>query len=246
MKYEQKIPLEIKYIRMICEAIPNAYFLHKQHIDENNFPTTNGKELYIWNYMNKNISDVLPTDKFQVVVMKRRSWAFIGIYDKEEKYLYTLMREKNLTNLQKNISKNLIHYLNVLSKLNDPLKQKYEPIAHQVSLFGDELYTDETDEKLDDILCDLISKVYGEINRYVLIAFDADGVGNIKDIKGIIPAKGLDIYKEESWIEYVSQGYDITDIVASEYIQAENEILLQRQPNLKRKIKHLDKEKINE
>lgn len=246
MKYEQKIPLEVKYIRIICEAIPNAYFLHKQQIDENNFPTTNGKELYIWNYINKNISDNFPTDKFQVIVMKRGSWAFIGIYDKEEKYLYTLMREKNLANLQKNINANLIHYSNALSKLNDPLKREYEPVAHQISLFGEDLYDTETDEKLDDILHKIISKVDSEIIRYVLIAFDSDSVGNIKDIKGIIPAKGLDIYKEENWVEYVSQGYDITDIVTSEYVQAENEIMLERKPNLKRKIKQYDKEKINE
>ena len=118
MKYSVDIPLNPMYIKMIIDAISNAYFLYQDHVDEQNFPTDNGKEGEVWNYINKCVIDLLPADRFQITVMNRGRWKFLGIYDRKNRYLYTLMREKNLKNIRNTISKHMFHYVNALSKLN--------------------------------------------------------------------------------------------------------------------------------
>lgn len=237
MYYTKNIPLDTKYIRMISNAIPNAYYLYKEHADELNSPTDNGKEGELWNYINKCISDVLPADRFQIIVMNRGRWKFLGILDKKESFLYTLMREKNLSNIQKKISEHLFHYLNALSKLNDELASEYEPYQ-QLSLFDTEMYNIEQNEVLDKILTSLIQKFDTKITRYVLIAFNTDSYGSVNAIKGIIPAKGLDYYKEENWTAYLEAEYDVTDTSVQESEVSDQVILLQRKANIKR----IDKE----
>ncbi len=237
MYYTKNIPLDTKYIRMISNAIPNAYYLYKEHADELNSPTDNGKEGEVWNYINKCISDVLPADRFQIIVMNRGRWKFLGILDKKESFLYTLMREKNLSNIQKKISEHLFHYLNALSKLNDELASEYEPYQ-QLSLFDTEMYNMEQNEVLDKILTSLIQKFDTKITRYVLIAFNTDSYGSVNAIKGIIPAKGLDYYKEENWTAYLEAEYDVTDTSVQESEVSDQVILLQRKANIKR----IDKE----
>ena len=61
------------------------------------------------------------------------------------------MREKNLANIQKKISNHLFHYLNALSKLNDDLSSKYEPVYEQLSLFNIDMYDAEQNMVLEKI-----------------------------------------------------------------------------------------------
>lgn len=239
MKYSEKIPLDSVYVKNIIDAISNAYFLYKEHVNEQNFPTDNGREGEIWNYINKCIMESLPTDRFQIVVMNRGRWKFLGIYDKAHKYLYTLMREKNLDNIRKTIDNHLYHYVNALSKLNDGLAETYETEYHQMSIFGVGEYDDQGEEILEKILTSMIQKIDGEIERYVLISFNADYWGNVTDIKGMIPSKGLDYYKEESWNYYSSVEYSEGTETTQESEVPENTIMLQRKPRIKR----IDKEK---
>lgn len=244
MKCELDIPLNPLYIRTIAEAIPNAYFLYSEHINEQNFPTDNGRDGEIWNYINKCVLEELPADRFQIIVMNRGIWKFLGIYDKETHYLYTLMREKNLTNIQKGITDHLFHYLNALSKLNDELEEIYEPVYHQMSLFGFDSYDDEGNELLDKILQSMIKKIDGDIERYVLVAFDSDRFGTVKDIRGIIPAKGLDFYKDENWNMYISMEYMTSEESSQETEVSEDVVLLQRKPRMKRVERQDEKQKI--
>lgn len=243
MNYMTDIPLNSAYIKIIVDAIPNAYFLYQGHIEEQNFPTDNGREGEIWNYINKCIVEALPADKFQISVMSRGRWKFLGIYDRVTRYLYTLMREKNLGNIRKAISEHLFHYVNALSKLNDPLSDTYQTIYHQMTMFGVGEYDDHGEEILDKILSSMISGVDGEIERYVLISFDADREGRVNEIKGIIPAKGLDYYKEENWTSYIMEEY-VFEKENNQGIEIlENTILLQRKPRIKRVSKREDTKK---
>ena len=242
----KNIPLDIEYIRTIAGAIPDAYYLYKEHVDENNFPTDNGREGEIWNYINKCISDGIPVDQFQLVVMNRGRWKFLGIFDKKEGYLYTLMREKNLANIQKKISDHLFHYLNALSTLNDDLAKNYEPIYEQLAMFDMDMYDAEQNIILEKILISMIQKFDSRIKRYVLIAFDNDRYGNVSDIKGIIPAKGLNFFKEENWTIYLDAEYNLTDTSTQESEGSNDVILLQRKANIKRVDKENTEKKVNE
>lgn len=243
MKYSMDIPLGSAYIKMIIDAIPNAYFLYQEHIDEQNFPTDNGSEGEIWNYINKCVVEVLPVDKFQIIVMNRGRWKFLGIYDRASKYLYTLMREKNLKNIRKTISEHLFHYVNALSKLNDSLADTYQTVYHQMTMFGVGEYDEHGEEILDKLLSTMISRIDGEIERYVLISFDADRKGHVNEIKGIVPAKGLEYYKEESWTSYITEEYVSEKGTNQEIEISESAILLQRKPKIKRVSKKEDTKK---
>lgn len=242
MKYSADIPLNQMYIKMIIDAISNAYFLYQDHVDEQNFPTDNGKEGEVWNYINKCVLESLPADRFQIIVMNRGRWKFLGIYDRENRYLYTLMREKNLKNIRNAISKHMFHYVNALSKLNDRLSGAYQTICHQMSLFGVGEYDEQGDEILDKILHSMIRDLDGEVERYVLISFDTDSYGVVKEIKGIIPAKGLDYYKEENWTSYIMAEYVSEDEPSQENVVSENVILLHRKPKIKRTNRNKDDE----
>ena len=109
------------------------------------------------------------------------------------------------------------------------------------------MYDTEQNEVLDKILTSMIQKIDAKIARYVLIAFDSDLYGNVNEIKGIIPAKGLDFYKEENWTAHLDAEYDITETSSQEGLVNDSIILLQRKANIKRVDKEtIDKKKINE
>ena len=84
------------------------------------------------------------------------------------------------------------------------------------------------------ILDSMIGKIHGEIERYVLISFDSDRFGHVNEIKGIVPAKGLDYYKEELWTSYVTTPYAPSEGSSQESTDTENAILLQRKPRIRR------------
>ena len=110
--------------------------------------------------------------RYQIEVLYRGPWKFLGIYDRMTRYFYTLMREKNLLSLRKNQSTKLFHYMNALSRLDEGLKDEYVVENEQLCLFPDMMYDEEGEETLDRILEKIIAKIDGSIERYVLISFD--------------------------------------------------------------------------
>ena len=103
-----------------------------------------------------------------------------------------------------------------------------------MSLFGVGEYDEQGEEILDKILHSMIRDLDEEVERYVLISFDTDSYGVVKEIKGIIPAKGLDYYKEENWTSYIVAEYVSEDEPTRENVVSENVILLHRKPKIKR------------
>ena len=67
--------------------------------------------------------------------------------------------------------------------------------------------------------------------------------GHVNTIKGIIPAKGLDYYKEENWTSYVIEEYVMENEMDQEFEISESAILLQRKPKIKRVHKKEDAKK---
>lgn len=237
--YTKKIPLENEFIRAIINGIENADYLYREHMKVENFPTHNGDDGQKWNYINKAINETLPVDRFQIEVMQRGIWQFIGIYDKITGYLYTLMRQKNLSTLRKNADTKLFHYTNALSKLNSYLAGDFAIANEQMSLFPKALYDEAGEEELERILASLIKKIDNEIKCYVLVAFDISQ-GQVTSIKGIVPSIGMMYFKEENWNEALSPVYDIEENITETEV-AEDVILLEHKPRLRRKEKKNDK-----
>ena len=238
-RYEQRIPLESDKIKMVIKAIENADYLYGNYMIEENFPTDNGSDGTKWNYINREVKKILGDGRYQIEVLCRGPWKFLGIFDRVTSYFYTLMRERNLLNLRKNREARLFHYTNALSRLNDNLKCEYTIENEQMCLFPDMLYDEEGEENLDRILNRLIKKIDGSIKRYVLISFDISN-GQITAIKGTVPSVGMNYYKEEDWTDLLSASYFSNNSEAMEKTE-EDVIVLERKPDLRRRKKEQEK-----
>ena len=240
-KYDEAIPLGGLEVKKIVKVIEDADYLYKEYFNDNNFPTDNGKEGEIWNYINRGVIEQLPVEKFQIIVINRGRWKFLGIYDKTTKYFYTLMRDKNLKNLRKKPHEHLFHYLNALSKLNDGLLGSYSVDYQQMSMFLEDTYDEDGEATLESILEKMVHKIDGNIERYALIVFDAIN-GQVRDIRGVIPAKGLSYFKEENWEEHLSANYTDGSETAQESESTNDIIVLESKPRLKRRKKPLEEQ----
>ena len=95
------------------------------------------------------------------------------------------------------------------------------------------MYDEEGEETLDRILEKLIAKIDGSIERYVLISFDISH-GQVIAIKGIVPAVGMNYYKEEDWADLLNASYSTDTTGASEEV-SEEIVMLERKPKLRRR-----------
>lgn len=100
-RYKEKIPLDTCVVKSIVKSIENADYLYQNYLQEEKFPTDNGSEGAKWNYINREVKDDMEEGRYQIEVLYRGPWKFLGIYDRMTRYFYTLMREKNLLSLRK-------------------------------------------------------------------------------------------------------------------------------------------------
>lgn len=147
--YREKIPLDSYIIKLIVKSIENADYLYQNYLLEEKFPTNNGSEGAKWNYINREVKKDLEAGRYQIDVLCRGPWKFLGIYDRKTRYFYTLMREKNLMSLRKSPNTKLFHYVNALSRLNEGLRSKYRIENEQLSLFPNMMYDKDGEENLD-------------------------------------------------------------------------------------------------
>lgn len=239
-RYNEKIPLATEVVKSIVKSIENADYLYRSYLLEEEFPTDNGSEGVKWNYINREVKKDLEEGRYQMEVLCRGPWKFLGIYDRETKYFYTLMREQNLLSLRKNQCTKLFHYMNALSRLNEGLKTEYTIENEQLCLFPDMMYDEEGEETLDRILKKLTEKIEGAIERYILISFDISH-GQVTAIKGTVPAVGMNYYKEEDWADLLNASYYTDDVGGSEEV-SEEIVLLERKPRLHRRKRKEDQQ----
>lgn len=239
-RYKEKIPFDDRSIKVCVKAIEDADYLYKDYISEEEFLTNNGSEGLRWNYINREVKKNLTEERFQIEVLHRGPWGFLGIYDRATKYFYTLMREKNLAVLRKSADARLFHYTNAFSRLNDILKETYTVENEQLCLFPDMMYDEDDEKNLDKILKSMISKIDGTIERYILISFNVSH-GKVTSIKGIVPSVGMNYYKEEEWTDLLTASYSQETKDGLEEV-TEDIILLERKPKLRRRKKKSEKE----
>lgn len=243
-QYDAPIPFEKGFPQRVAKSIEMGHFLFMEHQREENFNTSNGADSYIWNYYNREITKELPADRYQIIPVQRGRWQFLLIYDRLTSYLYTLMRKKRLSTLRTNANSELFHYTNALARLNSSLSNDFYLDNEQMQIDSfDTGYTKEMQETLDEILRSMVEKLDGNVEKYVLVTFEMEH-GAVKSMNAIVPAVGMMSYREEDWTDYLEASFsDIEDSgINTHSIEAESEIILERQPNLKRRSKPLEKD----
>ena len=62
-------------------------------MQEEKFPTDNGSEGAKWNYINREVKDDMEEGRYQIEVLYRGPWKFLGIYDRI--FLHPYAREES-------------------------------------------------------------------------------------------------------------------------------------------------------
>lgn len=97
----------------------------------------NGQHMLRWDYIYTNIAKNLVGSKLKLVKICRGIFTFDLIINEEEKIVYSVIKEKNLSTIKRN--KNSNHYMWALASINKNIEQKVK----QLSLFAN----DNIDEK---------------------------------------------------------------------------------------------------
>ena len=225
--YRKKIPIGEKDIRKIIRSFEDAEYLYNEMQKEHPTRTHNARGHLLWDFIFTELDKNFMQVGYQVNTIKRGLWHALYIYDENSKYLYTFMRYKNFTNLQNKKPENtLSHYVNILSKLNDNLKETYQPVYEQMSFFKELPLDEDTDNELKKLLEEMTSKIIGEIERYAIVVVDQQK-GKVQDIQCIIPTFNLDTMYSESWNEFINVHYEYETSVIEPVAQENAEINLE-------------------
>lgn len=167
---------------------------------EHNLETFSSKYPLARDLANSNIINSLDRDRYVFPRFKRGAHEFILIYDKKEKVIYSIMKEKTFKTLKISPNGNKIHYLEALGLIN------YErtPLTSQLMLFDDEHRMNNTKELLEKLLS---SEILEEAKVHNLIIFDIKN-NEMKSVKSIQLNSNLDIISYESWNDYIPVKYE--------------------------------------
>lgn len=234
--YGEPIPLDEEYRYMLIDAIQEASYLFSEYLKEHNLPTNNGHDGVKWNFINKQVISKFNSDRFAINVTSRGIWEFILIFDKVTGFLFTLMRDKNFINLQKNADKNLYHYLNALSRYNKDLYKEYIPVYEQGDLFDEIEFEESYYDDLDKISEKLTRKIELCIKRYALITFTEEN-GQATKLRCIIPTVGMNYFALENWSEYIGAQYTFKGMQSGDINSTDSVIADDTEPVLRRKSK---------
>lgn len=100
----------------------------------------NGQHMLRWDYIYTNIAKNLMNSNLKLVKIYRGIFTFDLIVNEEEKVIYSVIKEKNLSVIKRNRNSN--HYMWALASINKNIEQKLK----QLSLFA----IDNIDEKFYD------------------------------------------------------------------------------------------------
>lgn len=199
---------------IIVQAIQNGLDKFKEHKITNKTITNMGSTGTKWDMINSECNDALSKLRFDVVICKRGIWELVLIYDKETKYLYTLMKDKRFEELSKVVSNDKVHYLEALTTVNiNASEETYE----QVLLIED--FTKDKEEKIEKTVEKLFKNINGKIERHVLITF-TDKNFELYSISASIITPSLQVLLKEDWSQYIQPKYDLginnSDLLSSD------------------------------
>lgn len=225
-KYTTKIPIHQENIRAIIESFQDGEFNYWENFKEHPTTTHNGRGATIWNEIFTELEKKFTKEGFQTGKFNRGFWQVLFIYEEKTQYLYTFMRYKNFVTLRNKSPKNrLMHYCNLLSKINGKLMGTYQIENEQLSFVPNIFSDNSVDTEVQEILNKMLSKIQGEVERYAIVLVQQER-GKVQDIECKIPIEGLDSIYTESWKKYIEFQYEDENYDSELLETEETEILL--------------------
>lgn len=220
VKFKSRIPLSDQDKTVLIEAIYNAHKNDiREFILEYDLETQNCIHFLRWDFTNTNIIRRFQGERFQCIKVKRGPWKFILIYDRETKFLYSLMREKRFKDLQDRVTAERVHYVDALVSNNHEL----EDISTVERVFQQDLFDLDGmiwSEEVHQVWEELSVNIEGDVRYYAIVTFTSEK-DEITAVSTYIPTVSLGIAHEENWNEYITA--DFSNTYSTSAFQAETE-----------------------
>lgn len=222
----RKIPEDFK--RRLVACVRKALQDDLQNfLSEYQPETKNAVPHLIADWINTNIQRDLASSNIDMIKFKRYSWTGNIIIDKANRVIYTIMREKRISQIKKE-KRDRPHYLQTIvavlnKKLRAPIKQK--PLIESVAYQFDR---DTLEKDYNSIFAGRLNINDGFI--YCVIVYDAYK-GDLADIKALFLDRDLDIVEQISMNEYIKPDFAaLTDAIP--YAEKTKEAETQTSDNL--------------
>lgn len=199
-------------------AIQNGLTNTRNEIYVSNTLTHNRKHMEKWDYI---VTAVLKAfehdDKYLFVPLDRGLFEVTMIFDKDEKVLYSIIRDKNFDKLLERKFVDKIHYVDAMLDYN----LRYQTRSSQVSWPGMEsMFSDNATDKIRNLQADIEAMLRSdEIKKYITIVIDFNGY-TLTNAKAVLCSKCLEIISEDDWSEFITPSYnDIEDNGKVDFVQ---------------------------
>ncbi len=175
----------------------------REDIQRNELRTMNSVPSRIWDLLNTNLYQTLEAAECTIATAHRGPWEMIIIFEKTTRCIFTFMREKRFSELQrKQRSRIHMHYIDILTlQFNKDLLADRQQLSFLPHHFTDE---ENLAELVQGMLHDLGSDV-SIVRHHVLVLFDTAGY-QLTHIRAIKVTPNLDVAQgsEQDWSEYIT------------------------------------------
>ena len=172
-------------------------------VQQNDLRTTNSVPSRIWDLLNSNLIKRLETEECTIASTHRGPWQMLIIFEETTRCIFTFMREKRFSELQKRQhSRARMHYLDMLTR---QFNKELLADQNQMSLFTHQ-FSDE--DRLSELVQLLLLDLGGDaevVRNHVLVLFDTVGY-QLSHIRAVKVTPNLEIAQnsECDWTKYIS------------------------------------------
>lgn len=177
-------------------------------ICENDLQTRNSVSSRIWDLFNRNLIKAINKDDFIIIPSNRGPWEMLILYHKPSQNIFTFMREKRFTELQKRQkNRKRMHYVDMLAK---QFNKDLLPINQQICLFSHSFSDDDKLEILVEKLLHAFNSDTNIINNHVLVLFSTSNY-QLMSVRAVMVTPTLDIARgsEQDWSQYIPNNESI-------------------------------------
>lgn len=219
MKFTEVFILNIsidskRFVTSVQNGLTNA----RNEIYVSNTLTDNRKHMEKWDYIVTAVKESFEhQEKYSFIPLDRGLFKPIMIFDKEEKTLYTIIKNKNFDKLLNRKSIDKIHYIDAMLDYN----LSYQTTPEQITWSEmDNMFSDNAVDKIRDLQTNIETMLCSdEIKEYITIVIDFNGY-TLTDAKAVLCSKWLEIIYENDWKEFITPSYnDIEDNGKIDFVQ---------------------------
>ena len=180
-------------IQSVSDAVGD---LIKEDVRRYRLRTRNGNAGRVWDFLNTSLCESLDSPDCMTYVVNRGPWEMVIVYEKETKWIYTIMREERFASIRHDTPRTRrMHYLDMFTRhFNSDLLASIGQTRMFIKEFADE-------GDLSELVGKMLYALQADgavIDRHVLVLFDCRNY-QLTSIRAVMIDSNLDIVAEEDW-----------------------------------------------